>query len=190
VAAAWPVVQDVKNWLRILGDSTDDDVITQALAAATQWVISRVDPKYVPTSQGSDLTTLTLDTGVGTITSLIVDALPHDLDAGEQLTLFSAGNSLLCTVAQGGADTGDAIINIDSISSSFDYPIGTEVVETYTGPLSDALFQAVVMEAGRLYRRRDSVDGTVGWGDLGVVRVGPKDPEIETLLAAYLSIVV
>jgi hypothetical protein len=45
------------------------------------------------------------------------------------------------------------------------------------------------MEGGRLYRRRDSVDGTIGWGDMGLVRVGPKDPDIETLIAAYLTIV-
>ena len=45
------------------------------------------------------------------------------------------------------------------------------------------------MEAGRLYRRRDSVDGTIGWGDMGVVRVGPKDPDIETLIAPYLNVV-
>ena len=33
------------------------------------------------------------------------------------------------------------------------------------------------------------VDGTIGWGDMGVIRVGPKDPDIETLIAAYLAIV-
>jgi hypothetical protein len=55
--------------------------------------------------------------------------------------------------------------------------------------LPDPLFTAAQAEAARLYRRRDSVDGTIGWGDMGVVRVGPKDPDIETLLAPYLAIV-
>jgi hypothetical protein len=53
----------------------------------------------------------------------------------------------------------------------------------------DPLFTVAQYEAARLYRRRDSVDGTIGWGDMGVVRVGPKDPDIETLIAAYLTIV-
>jgi hypothetical protein len=57
------------------------------------------------------------------------------------------------------------------------------------GLLPYPVFTATVMEAGRLYRRRDSVDGTVGWGDMGVVRVGPKDPDIETMLASFLAIV-
>ena len=58
------------------------------------------------------------------------------------------------------------------------------------GLLPYPLYTATLMEAGRLYRRRDSVDGTVGWGDMGVVRVGPKDPDIETMLAPYLAVVV
>jgi hypothetical protein len=57
------------------------------------------------------------------------------------------------------------------------------------GGLADPLFTVAVMEAGRLYRRRDSVDGTIGWGDMGLVRVGPKDPDIETLIAPYLALV-
>jgi hypothetical protein len=56
--------------------------------------------------------------------------------------------------------------------------------------LEDPLFQAALSDAARLVRRRDSVDGTIGWGDMGVVRVGPKDPDIETMIAPYLAIVV
>ena len=64
----------------------------------------------------------------------------------------------------------------------------------YTDPadpsfLPDPLFSVAFHEAGRLARRRDSVDGTMGWGDMGVVRIGPKDPDIETLIAPYLAIV-
>jgi hypothetical protein len=58
------------------------------------------------------------------------------------------------------------------------------------GYLPDPLFQAAMSEAARLYRRRDSVDGTAGWGDMGVVRIGPKDPDIEAMLAPFVRIVV
>lgn len=112
MAAAWPVLADVKAVLRLGTDTTDDEVITQNLAAAVQWVTNRVDPKWVP---------------------------------------------------------------------------GTP---TYGGTLPDPLFTVAQYEAARLYRRRDSVDGTIGWGDMGVVRVGPKDPDIETLITAYLVVVV
>jgi hypothetical protein len=56
--------------------------------------------------------------------------------------------------------------------------------------LPDALFTVTVLEAGRLYRRRDSVDGTIGWGDSGIVRVGPKDPDVETMITPYLAVVI
>jgi hypothetical protein len=111
MAAAWPALADVKNYLRLGSDTTDDSVISEQLAAAIQWVTDRVNLQCVPGSP------------------------------------------------------------------------------TYIPPFSDALFTVTVMEAGRLYRRRDSVDGTIGWGDMGLVRVGPRDPDIETLIAPYLNIV-
>ena len=57
------------------------------------------------------------------------------------------------------------------------------------GKKRSELFVVAMHEAARLYRRRDSVDGTVGWGDMGVVRIGPKDPDIETMIAPYLAVV-
>jgi hypothetical protein len=57
------------------------------------------------------------------------------------------------------------------------------------GFLPAGLFQAALLDACRGYRRRDSVDGTVGWGDMGIVRVGPKDPEVEKYLSPYLAVV-
>jgi hypothetical protein len=112
VAAAWPVLADVKAYLRIGTDTTDDAVLAGMLAAATAWTEDRTNPKWWD---------------------------PTNAD--------------------------------------------------YT-QIPDPLFTVVVMESGRLYRRRDSVDGTIGWGDMGVVRVGPKDPEIDTLIAPYLTVVV
>ena len=110
MATAWPTLANVKQYLRIGSDTTDDSVVSEQLAAAIAWVSERVDPIWT-----------------------------------------TAGNP---------------------------------------GYLPDPLFSVAVMEAGRLYRRRDSVDGTIGWGDLGVVRVGPKDPDIETLIAPFLNVVI
>jgi hypothetical protein len=95
-----------------------------------------------------------------------------------------------------GSDTADDTVISEQLAAAIawvtarvdpHYVPGTSV---FIPPFSDALFTVTVMEAGRLYRRRDSVDGTIGWGDMGLVRVGPKDPDIETLIAAYLAIVV
>lgn len=55
-----------------------------------------------------------------------------------------------------------------------------------TDPWPDEIDQAVTMLAARLYRRRFSVGGFEGFGDLGMARVPSLDPDIEDLLIRYL----
>ena len=78
-----------------------------------------------------------------------------------------------------------AAIDYGNRRTSYTYPIPPYD----NGLLPDLVHEACLLHAARLYRRRDSLDGTVGWGDMGVVRVGPKDPDIETLIAPYLNVV-
>jgi hypothetical protein len=47
-----------------------------------------------------------------------------------------------------------------------------------TTTLPDLAHEAALLHAARLYRRRDSLDGTIAWGD-GVMRVGGADPDVE-----------
>ena len=63
--------------------------------------------------------------------------------------------------------------------------IADEVGETAIVP---DVWLATVMEACRLYRRRDSLDGTLGWGDAGLVRVGVYDPDVEHLLGHWVVV--
>ena len=90
-------------------------------------------------------------------------------------------------------DAGDDALITANLAAAISW-VTTRCDPQWTDPLQpgylpDPLFTAASYEAARLTRRRDSVDGTIGWGDMGVVRVGPKDPDIETLLAVYLAIV-
>ena len=45
----------------------------------------------------------------------------------------------------------------------------------------DSAHEACLLHAARLYRRRDSVDGTISWGDMGTVRIGRVDPDVMML---------
>ena len=47
----------------------------------------------------------------------------------------------------------------------------------------EAAHEACLIDAARIYRRRDSLDGTLAWGDAGAIRVGRFDPEVERLYA-------
>lgn len=46
--------------------------------------------------------------------------------------------------------------------------------------------QATTMQAARLYRRKFSVTGYEGFGDLGIARIPVLDPDIEQLVSRYL----
>jgi Phage gp6-like head-tail connector protein len=60
---------------------------------------------------------------------------------------------------------------------------------TWTEPMPDAVHEACLLHAARLYRRRDSLDGTIGWGDMGAIRVGRVDPDVEMLYASVGPVV-
>jgi hypothetical protein len=48
--------------------------------------------------------------------------------------------------------------------------------------------QATILLAMRQFKRYDSPLGVAGFGDLGVIRVGRIDPDIESLIMPYKKI--
>lgn len=49
-----------------------------------------------------------------------------------------------------------------------------------------AIREAAIMLSARMFRRADSPLGVLGFGDLGAVRVGRLDPDIDELVAPYV----
>jgi len=58
-----------------------------------------------------------------------------------------------------------------------------------TTTLPDGAHEACLIHAARLYRRRDSIDGTIGFGDMGAIRVGRYDADVEALYSACSRLV-
>jgi hypothetical protein len=58
-----------------------------------------------------------------------------------------------------------------------------------TTTLPDAAHEACLFHAARLYRRRDSIDGTLGFADTGLIRVGRYDPDKDDLYAVCAPMV-
>jgi hypothetical protein len=92
--------------------------------------------------------------------------------------------------------TDDAVVEsarlaaINYVIGRVDPAIWGGVPPLEVSPLYDDIYEAALLLASRLYRRRDSLDGTIGWGDMGVVRVGLKDPDVEALLAGHMAVVI
>src|SRR5215831_16887073 len=76
-----------------------------------------------------------------------------------------------------------AAIDYGTERYGYDATTGLPIYPPDTTSLPDSGYQACLMHAARLYRRRDTVDGTIGFGDAGVVRVGRVDPDIDALYA-------
>jgi hypothetical protein len=64
---------------------------------------------------------------------------------------------------------------------TIDEVTGDDVLDVPDGP-----WMACLLHASRIYRRRDSLDGTIGWGDQGVVRVGRIDSDIWAGYGPYI----
>ena len=70
----------------------------------------------------------------------------------------------------------------DTISDRVDWDLVPE------GEIPSRLRRAAVMLAARLFKRRDSLDGTLGMPDVGVIRMNyGRDWDIEQLIARYLA---
>lgn len=51
----------------------------------------------------------------------------------------------------------------------------------------DAVAQATLLQASRLYKRKDSPEGVAGSADWGLVRVPNLDPDVKALIAPYIK---
>jgi hypothetical protein len=80
-------------------------------------------------------------------------------------------------------DTVEDPIIATALAAAVDYGNGrtNQVYVTDDGSLPDAAHEACLLHAARIYRRRDSLDGTIGFGDAGAIRVGRIDPDVDAL---------
>jgi hypothetical protein len=79
----------------------------------------------------------------------------------------------------------DAVIT-SALAAAIDYGVG-RYSKVYppdeAAALPDSGHYACLLHASRLYRRRDSTDGTIAWSETGAMRVGRVDPDIDALYA-------
>jgi hypothetical protein len=68
-----------------------------------------------------------------------------------------------------------------------DYPGLVQVTATWGWPaVPEDVKQATLIQAARLFKRRESTSGVLGGNDFGIVRVGTRvDPDVSDLLQRY-----
>lgn len=75
-----------------------------------------------------------------------------------------------------------AALDYGNRRTGYRWPPGASA--SWTQPMPDAVHQAALLHSARLYRRRDSLDGTIGFGEMGAIRVGRYDADIEALYSS------
>lgn len=103
---------------------------------------------------------------------------------GSQVTIEDVANQLALTHR---TPVIDGILT-DCLAATVelvDLRLGPWVIPTDPWPAN--VEEAVLLQAARLYKRRNSPEGVTGFGDLGVVRITALDPDIDQLLGPDLA---
>jgi hypothetical protein len=79
----------------------------------------------------------------------------------------------------------DAAVDYGNRKTTYRYdPTGSPALDPPA-----VVHEACLLDAARIYRRRDSIDGTISWGDMGAVRVGRADPDVDRLYSSVAPLV-
>lgn len=71
------------------------------------------------------------------------------------------------------------------IESRVNLPAAFEAATPDENAYPQEIALAVLLTAARLAKRSSSPEGVSGFGDLGVVRIGKNDPDVETLITRF-----
>lgn len=173
------------------GTSADSDAgLTLAVSAASRWVdgwcrrqfnkaSSATARLYRVTNTGriwvDDIATSTVTIGDGTGYANTWDATDFILEPIGALTYGATGEPYTSVSAVG------------SRQFLLTHPGLVQVTATWGWPaVPDDVKQATLIQAARLFKRRESTSGVLGGNDFGIVRVGTQvDPDVSDLLQRY-----
>lgn len=197
VADGYCSVTDLKERVSI-DDNLDDIVIASAIAASSRWIDEHCQRSFNQVTQPR-----VLDSACGTLLRpgefgdlVSVSSLKTDdnLDGVFETTWLAADYQLLPLTASTRPDP-HPYTSIRSVGArSFPRATGTgrlglvEVTGVWGWPaVPDAVHEACLIQASRVFKRRNSPEGVTGWqSDFGPIRISVRaDPDVEMLLGPY-----
>ena len=191
--ANYATLAQVKSALRIT-DQIDDALLNTAIGAASRWVDGWCGRQfvvasgtavrdYVPSGRMEPLM-------VDDLTTVVSIKIDENLDRTFVTTLADIDFQLEPVNARAfGNDTPFTMIRPqeDGYWPTVSGRATVRVEATYGWPeIPDAVREATILQASRLFTRLDSPLGVAGFGDMGAMRVSFKgDPDVMMLLAPY-----
>ena len=174
-------------------DSVDDELLELAVEAASREIDGSTERQFFQTSatriytprdsyitEIDDLVTLTtLKTSSAADTVFDTTWDPNDYQL-EPLNGIAGG---IVTPANTIRAVGDYAFPIDGGSAT------VEVTGTFGfASVPTAIIQATVILGSRIFKRNDSPLGVAGFGDIGVIRVGRLDPDVEAMIMPFKKV--
>lgn len=188
----YATLANLKSQLSI-SDTSDDVLLNMALASASR-VIEKWCGDRVFTIDGSATARVYAPGGdyelfvddIGSLTGLLVETG----SAGVYNTL--AANfyepTPLNAFVRGLPITSLMDLNFSGVWWAGGVTPRVRVTATWGWPsIPDAIVQATLLTAARLYRRKGSPEGVAGFNDMGVVRVGRADPDVQALIQPFVK---
>lgn len=174
-------------------DTDRDDLLSQALSAASRGIDTTCGRRF------------DLDATASARTYRPGGLLAPD-DGGQALLVDDIGDTtdLLVEVGAGtsytelaGVETGpdNAIVRgrpVTSLLYPGAWPVGgaqrVRVTARWGWPtVPEEIVQATLIQASRLYKRKDSPEGVMGSAEWGVVRLSRRDPDVWALIEHYMA---
>ena len=195
---AYCTLADVKSALRIT-DAVDDSLIELSIEAASREIDGYCQRAFYPTSgtRVFEATNafITETDDIVSVTTLKTSDNGATYDTTWSATDFqleplngvSAGLSQPYTRIRA---IGNYLFPQWSVTGTYSNFAGVQITGIFGwATVPTAVKQAAVLLAMRQFKRYDSPLGVAGFGDIGVMRVGRVDPDVEALLMPFKKLV-
>ena len=182
-------LNQIKAALRIT-DAVDDTLLEMAVESASRMIDSECDRNFFSTSATRDFIpsdSYTVDTDdLTAITSVKID------DQGDLtfLTTLAVSDYQAEPVNQRVSGNAFPIYRLRMIGDYLLPLWGQQATVRIQGtygftPVPTQITQATVIQAGRIFKRLDSLLGFAGFSDMGVARVGRVDPDVAAMIRPF-----
>ena len=174
-------------------DTVDDTLLELAVEAASREIDSATERQFFQTSATRIYTPR--------------DSFITEIDDLVSLTTLKTSTAADGTFDETWTSTDYQLEPLNGLAGGIEVPANQiRAVGDYTFPVSGgeatvqvvgtfgfssvptAITQATVILGSRIFKRNDSPLGVAGFGDIGVIRVGRLDPDVEAMIMPYKKI--
>ncbi len=199
ITNGYATLAQVKAALRIT-DSVDDALLETSIEAASREIDGYCQRVFYSTTAtrvyNPANTFLTLTDDIVSVTTLKTssDGVSYDQTWSASDYQLEPLNGVVGGIEQPYTEVraiGSQVFPIWSVTGTYTNKAGVQIAGVFGwSSVPTAIKQATILLSMRQFKRYDSPLGVAGFGDLGVMRVGRVDPDVESLLMPFKKVAV